>query len=91
MLSELADDSIRRFAIVLPRPPMVPESTSGRLSQEGPEALLNQTEFTQPALLAAGVAVWRVWQAAAWKHAGALALGRAQSGRVRRAGRGWGA
>ena len=33
------------------------------LSQDGPEAQLNQTEFTQPALLAAGVAVWRVWQA----------------------------
>jgi len=33
------------------------------LSQEGPEARLNQTEFTQPALLAAGVAVWRVWNA----------------------------
>ncbi len=32
------------------------------LSQEGPEAQLNQTEFTQPALLAAGVAVWRVWR-----------------------------
>ncbi len=33
-----------------------------KLSQEGPEAQLNQTEFTQPALLAAGVAVWRLWQ-----------------------------
>lgn len=33
------------------------------LSQQGPEAQLNQTEFTQPALLAAGVAVWRVWLA----------------------------
>jgi [acyl-carrier-protein] S-malonyltransferase len=33
------------------------------LSQHGPEAQLNQTEFTQPALLAAGVAVWRVWNA----------------------------
>src|SRR3546814_13545197 len=33
------------------------------LAQQGPEAQLNQTEFTQPALLAAGVAVWRVWQA----------------------------
>jgi [acyl-carrier-protein] S-malonyltransferase len=33
------------------------------LSQEGPEAQLNQTEFTQPALLAAGVAVWRAWRA----------------------------
>mgnify|MGYP001107131727 CR=1 FL=1 len=32
------------------------------LSQEGPEEQLNRTEFTQPALLAAGVAVWRVWR-----------------------------
>jgi [acyl-carrier-protein] S-malonyltransferase len=34
------------------------------LSQGGPEAMLNRTEFTQPALLAAGVAVWRAWQSA---------------------------
>lgn len=33
------------------------------LSQTGPDDRLNQTEFTQPALLAAGVAVWRLWQA----------------------------
>jgi [acyl-carrier-protein] S-malonyltransferase len=33
------------------------------LSQEGPEDQLNQTEFTQPALLAASVAVWRTWVA----------------------------
>lgn len=33
------------------------------LSQEGPEEQLNRTEFTQPALLAAGIAVWRTWQA----------------------------
>ncbi len=33
------------------------------LAQRGPEAQLNRTEHTQPALLAAGVAVWRVWQA----------------------------
>jgi [acyl-carrier-protein] S-malonyltransferase len=33
------------------------------LSQQGPEEQLNQTEFTQPALLAAGVAVWRAWNA----------------------------
>ena len=33
------------------------------LVQNGPEERLNQTEFTQPALLAAGVAVWRVWVA----------------------------
>lgn len=32
------------------------------LSQDGPEAMLNRTEYTQPALLAAGVAVWRLWQ-----------------------------
>ena len=34
-----------------------------RLSQTGPVDKLNTTEFTQPALLAAGVAVWRVWRA----------------------------
>ena len=34
------------------------------LSQDGPEAALNRTEFTQPALLAAGVAVWRAWHRA---------------------------
>ncbi len=33
------------------------------LSQNGPEEQLNQTEFTQPALLAGGVAAWRLWQA----------------------------
>ena len=31
--------------------------------QEGPEEALNRTEVTQPAMLAAGVASWRVWQA----------------------------
>jgi len=29
----------------------------------GPEDRLNKTEITQPAMLAAGVAVWRVWEA----------------------------
>ncbi|TCZ82258.1 ACP S-malonyltransferase [Lysobacter sp. N42] len=33
------------------------------LSQNGPDTELNTTEFTQPALLAAGIAVWRLWQA----------------------------
>ncbi|BCX87789.1 [acyl-carrier-protein] S-malonyltransferase [Methylomarinovum tepidoasis] len=33
-----------------------------RLVQEGPAEKLDQTVNTQPALLAAGVAVWRVWQ-----------------------------
>ncbi|WP_386071063.1 ACP S-malonyltransferase [Tahibacter sp. UC22_41] len=32
------------------------------LSQQGPEDQLNRTENTQPALLAASVAVWRVWR-----------------------------
>lgn len=32
------------------------------LSQDGPEEQLDRTENTQPALLAASVAVWRVWQ-----------------------------
>jgi [acyl-carrier-protein] S-malonyltransferase len=34
-----------------------------KLSAQGPEDHLNSTENTQPALLAASVAVWRVWQA----------------------------
>lgn len=33
------------------------------LAQHGPEDELGKTERTQPALLAASVAVWRVWQA----------------------------
>ena len=32
------------------------------LAQNGPEADLNRTAVTQPALLTAGVAVWRIWQ-----------------------------
>ena len=33
------------------------------LTQGGPEEQLNRTEFTQPALLAASIAVWRLWNA----------------------------
>lgn len=33
-----------------------------RLVMDGPEDRLNATEYTQPAMLAAGVAVWQVWQ-----------------------------
>ena len=33
-----------------------------KLVSEGPESDLNQTQNTQPALLAAGVSVWRVWE-----------------------------
>lgn len=35
-----------------------------QLVSEGPTEKLNQTNFTQPALLTASVALWRVWQAA---------------------------
>jgi len=31
------------------------------LVENGPEEKLNQTEYTQPALLTAGVALWRLW------------------------------
>jgi [acyl-carrier-protein] S-malonyltransferase len=34
-----------------------------RLTQQGPEEKLNQTEYTQPALLTASFAVWRCWRA----------------------------
>jgi [acyl-carrier-protein] S-malonyltransferase len=34
-----------------------------QLVQQGPAEVLNQTGNTQPAMLAAGVAVWRAWQA----------------------------
>lgn len=34
-----------------------------QLCQQGPEEALNATERTQPAMLAAGVAAWRAWQA----------------------------
>jgi [acyl-carrier-protein] S-malonyltransferase len=37
------------------------------LSQDPADDRLNQTEFTQPALLAANIALWRLWQA----HGGA--------------------
>lgn len=35
-----------------------------RLVREGPKESLDQTQHTQPAMLAAGVAAWRVWLAA---------------------------
>lgn len=34
------------------------------LVREGPKEELDRTEFTQPALVAAGIAVWRAWRAA---------------------------
>lgn len=35
----------------------------GKLVREGPKEELDRTEFTQPALVAAGIAVWRAWRA----------------------------
>ena len=43
------------------------------LSQGGPEEMLNRTEYTQPALLAAGVAVWRLWNEQGGAQPAALA------------------
>ena len=33
----------------------------GQMIAEGPAEILNQTEYTQPALLASSVALWRLW------------------------------
>ncbi len=43
------------------------------LVRDGPEAQLNQTAKTQPALLAAGMALWRCWQTLAAPAPSALA------------------
>ncbi|WP_271679051.1 ACP S-malonyltransferase [Thermomonas mangrovi] len=43
------------------------------LSQGGPDEMLYRTEYTQPALLAAGIAVWRLWQAQGGKQPSVLA------------------
>ena len=34
-----------------------------QIVRDGPEEMLNQTHITQPAMLTAGVATWRIWQA----------------------------
>ncbi|MEE4173981.1 MAG: ACP S-malonyltransferase [Xanthomonadales bacterium] len=43
------------------------------LCQEGPEADLNRTENTQPAMLAADIATWRVWRSMDGPMPGAMA------------------
>ena len=43
------------------------------LAQHGPEERLNSTQQTQPALLAAGVAAWRVWKAVGGRDPAAMA------------------
>ena len=37
-----------------------------KLVQEGPKAELNLTHVTQPAMLTAGVAIWRLWREQGW-------------------------
>jgi len=44
-----------------------------KLVMEGPDAELNRTDRTQPAMLAAGVAVWRIWQAQGGKRPALMA------------------
>ncbi|SFX12008.1 ACP S-malonyltransferase [Marinospirillum alkaliphilum] len=61
MLAELAE----RYAVV--RSTFEEASTAlgydlWQLVQEGPAEQLNRTDITQPAILAASVAVWRVWK-----------------------------
>ena len=42
------------------------------LSQDGPEEMLSRTEYTQPALLAASVAIWRLWMSLGGERPGVL-------------------
>ncbi|NLC22197.1 MAG: acyltransferase domain-containing protein, partial [Halomonadaceae bacterium] len=44
-----------------------------KVVQEGPEESLNATACTQPALLTASVAIWRVWQELEGPRPGAMA------------------
>ena len=55
-----------------------------QLTASGPAEQLNKTECTQPAMLVAGVATWRLWQEQGGRHA--RAGGRSQPRRIQRAG-----
>ncbi len=56
------------------------------LTQQGPAEELNKTRQTQPALLTASVALWRVWQQQGGKMPALMA---GHSGRIFRAGLRW--
>lgn len=70
--------SVRMLAALASAEPLVQETFAEasavlgydlwQLCQQGPEELLGATERTQPAMLTAGVATWRVWR----KHGGPL-------------------
>lgn len=62
MLSELAEH-YPQVATTFDEASSVLDYDLWALTQNGPEEILNQTDKTQPAMLAAGIAVWRVWQA----------------------------
>jgi [acyl-carrier-protein] S-malonyltransferase len=60
MLARFADSAIVRSTLA--EASQVLGYDLAKLVTEGPAEDLNATERTQPAMLAAGIAVWRVWQ-----------------------------
>ncbi|VUD56575.1 Malonyl CoA-acyl carrier protein transacylase [Thalassocella blandensis] len=60
MLSEYADNEIVKSTFTAAS--QVLGYDLWQLAQEGPQEKINQTEITQPLLLTASVALWRVWQ-----------------------------
>jgi [acyl-carrier-protein] S-malonyltransferase len=62
MLSDLAESS-PQVAETFAEASAVLGYDLWQLVQQGPAEVLNQTGNTQPAMLAAGVAVWRAWEA----------------------------
>jgi [acyl-carrier-protein] S-malonyltransferase len=61
MLAELAE-SFSEVKATFQEASDVLDKDLWALTKEGSEAELNQTENTQPVMLAAGIAVWRIWQ-----------------------------
>ncbi len=62
MLGDLADEYLE-IREVFGEASLVLGYDLWHLVQHGPGEQLNSTEFTQPALLAASIALWKVWQA----------------------------
>ncbi|MFM8453852.1 MAG: ACP S-malonyltransferase [Gammaproteobacteria bacterium] len=63
MLSALASEHSAVFETIYGEASKVLGYDLWELTQEGPAEKLNRTEYTQPALLAAGFACYRVWEA----------------------------
>ena len=51
------------------KPPAVLGYDLWSLCADGPIEALNETERTQPAMLVAGIATWRLWQERGWARA----------------------